>query len=197
MLTSNPGYHLRITAPISLLNFLKLATANGILVKDGRVLEMLTQIDTVVFDKTGTLTQEIPRVAKIYACPGYSEDEILQYAAAGEYRQTHPIALAILQEAATHQLAPLPIHDAAYEVGYGIQVMLDDQQIRVGSRRFIELEDIAIPSEFQTIQTRSHDRDASLVYVALDDYLCGAIELEPTIRLESNLMTQHHRFGLI
>jgi len=29
VLTSNPGYHLRVTAPISLLNFIRLATAKG------------------------------------------------------------------------------------------------------------------------------------------------------------------------
>ena len=161
MLTSNPGYHLRVTAPISLLNFLKLATAMGILVKDGRALEMLPKIDTVVFDKTGTLTAEIPHVSAIHCCAGYDERTVLRYAAAAEYRQTHPIARAILQAAAAHQLTLPRIEDAAYEIGYGIQVMLDNQQIRVGSQRFMALEAIAVPPELQAQQMCSQDRGAS------------------------------------
>ncbi|MEM7130501.1 MAG: heavy metal translocating P-type ATPase [Chloroflexota bacterium] len=190
MLTSSPGYHLRVTAPISLLNFLKLATAQGVLVKDGRALEMLSKIDTVVFDKTGTLTQETPHVSAIYCCEGYLEGEVLRYAAAAEYRQTHPIALAILQTAEAQQLALPAIQDAAYEVGYGIQVALDNQQVRVGSQRFMVFQGITIPSEFESIEAYSHENGASLVYVAVDEHLCGAIEMQPTIRPEAREVVQ-------
>ena len=104
------GYSMRVIAPATMLNFLNLASQNGILVKDGRSLELLNQVDTVVFDKTGTLTLEQPQVGRLYTVNHYSEDELLTYAAAAEYKQTHPIAKAIYiisgdHEKPTQQLA--------------------------------------------------------------------------------------------
>lgn len=179
------AYNLRIISPISVLNFLQIASQKGILVKDGRAMESLSEVDTVVFDKTGTLTLQQPHVGHIYTWNDISEDMLLTYAAAAEYKQAHPIAKAILQEASTRQL-PLPaIHEAKYEVGYGIKVKVDDQLIRVGSFRFMEMEGLAIPDESKEIQFYCHEHGHSIVYVAIDDQLGGAIELHATIRPEA------------
>jgi len=131
------------------------------------------------------LTEEIPHVSAIHCADGYSQSEVLLYAAAAEYRQTHPIALAILRAAETQQLSLPRIQDSAYEYGYGIQVTLDNQRLRVGSQRFMKLQAIPIPPELEPIQARGHQGGSSLVYVARNDQLCGAIELQPTIRPEA------------
>ncbi|MCK5522400.1 MAG: HAD family hydrolase [Thiomargarita sp.] len=77
----------------------------------------------MVFDKTGTLTEEQPHVGKIH-CYGIEENELLSYAAAAEYKQKHPIALAILAEVKQRNLNVIPITQAKYEVGYGIKVQI-------------------------------------------------------------------------
>jgi hypothetical protein len=86
---------------LTLLNGLDAAVDHGILIKDGRALERLAQVDTVLFDKTGTLTLEQPRVAQVHALPGDDEARVLRLAAAAEQRQQHPIARAILAAAAS------------------------------------------------------------------------------------------------
>ena len=69
----------------------------GILIKDGRSLELLGKVDTIVFDKTGTLTEETPGIGTIHVlAQGSSADDILALAAAAEHRQTNPLARAIL-----------------------------------------------------------------------------------------------------
>ncbi|MCB0123180.1 MAG: HAD-IC family P-type ATPase, partial [Caldilineaceae bacterium] len=132
VLTNTFGYKMRIFAPASMLAFLHQASQQGILVKDGRSLDLLRDVNTVVFDKTGTLTLEQPTVAQIYrsdiaTARGLDEDAILRYAAAAEAGQTHPIARAILTAAQERGLQWPPFEDARYEVGYGIQVQLPGQ----------------------------------------------------------------------
>lgn len=179
------GYNVIITGPIAMLNYLNILAHHGILVKDGRSLELLNKIDTVVFDKTGTLTLDQPHVLTLHRFSKFSSDVILAYAAAAEQRQTHPIARAILTAAQERELNLPAIDDAHYEVGYGIKAMIDGKCIRVGSHRFMELEAIPLPSEIQELQAGRHAQGHSLVMVAVDAVLVGAIELEPTIRPEA------------
>jgi Cu2+-exporting ATPase len=179
------GYNMRIIAPISVLNFLRIASQNSILVKDGRALELLKQVDTVVFDKTGTLTQDQPHVGAIYSFNGYRENDLLALAAAAEDKQTHPIARAVRQEAYNRQLDLPPIDDATYEVGFGIKVEIDGHIIRVGSERFMALEAVSMPASLAALQRSKHEDGFSLVYVAVDHQVGGAIELPPTVRPEA------------
>ncbi|HDN26462.1 MAG TPA: heavy metal translocating P-type ATPase [Thioploca sp.] len=176
---------IKVINPIGMLNFLNLASQDGILIKDGRSLELLNQIDTVVFDKTGTLTQEQPHLGNIYTCNGVKENDLLTYAAAAEYKQNHPIARAIVQGANERTLNLPEIDDSQYEIGYGIKVKITDQLIRVGSIRFMEMEGIAIPGEIHKLQHSSHEQGYSTVYVAIDQQLGGMLELQPTIRPEA------------
>jgi len=185
VLNANVVYQVRILTPIGTLNFLNLASQNGILIKDGRVLELLNQVDTVVFDKTGTLTLNQLTVSKIYTLGDMSENELLSYAAAAESKQTHPIAKAILEEALNRELSWPDIDDAKYEVGYGLKVKRYNQVIRVGGARFMEIEGIAIPAEIRFLQDSGHKHGYSLVMVGLGERLGGAIELQPTIRPEA------------
>jgi heavy metal translocating P-type ATPase len=185
LLSSSFGVNIRMTSPIAVLNYLNVAAKQNILIKDGRSLELLGDVDTVVFDKTGTLTLEQPHVTQLYPCHGLDEARLLAYAAAAEHRQSHPIARAILEAAAARAL-PIPtIDDAQYEVGYGIKVTIAEEVIRVGSDRFMQLEGIAIPDAIRARQSAAHALGHSLVMVAVGDQLGGAIELQPTIRPEA------------
>lgn len=176
---------LRVIAPLGMLNFLALAAQQGILVKDGRALELLNQVDTVVFDKTGTLTLELPHVTHIHTWDNLNSDELLALAAAAEQRQNHPLARAIIEAAQARKLALPTIDDASYEVGYGIKAVVEMRQIRVGSLRFMALGGIPIDEIVYTQQTLAHNQGSSLVYVAVNGRLAGAIELNTALRPEA------------
>lgn len=181
---------MNLFGPMSMLNFLHICSQKRILIKDGRSLELLNDIDTIVFDKTGTLTIEQPTVSQITSLNGLSEEQLLIYAAAAEYKQTHPVAKAILTAAAERQLHVPTIDDAHYEIGYGVKVQLVadgevGKTIRVGSERFMALEGISIPADIKAQQTACHTHGYSLVMVAIDAELSGTIELRPTIRPEA------------
>jgi len=180
-----PGFRMMLFGPMSMLSYLQVAAQRGILIKDGRSLEVLKEVDTVVFDKTGTLTLEQPTVHRIFCYNGATDMEILRFAAAAEAKQSHPVARAILQAAAAHDLVLPVLEDAQYKVGYGLKTQIEGRLTRVGSVRFMSMEGLIVPPEVATQQAESHAKGHSLVLVALDGLVIGAIELQPTIRPEA------------
>ncbi len=182
--------HLYISGNINILSHLSLAARHQLLIKDGRALEKLHEIDTIVFDKTGTLTQAQPHVSRIYPVAGLSEETVLTYAATAEYKQTHPIAKAILAAAQERNLILPEIDDTHYHIGYGIRVSHQRHIIRVGSARYMTLEKITIPAAFAQQQDYCQEHAYSLVYIASDDRLIGTIELHPTPRPEAETVTR-------
>ncbi len=197
VLTNTFGYKMRLFGPASMLTFLNIASQQGVLVKDGRSLELLNKVDTVVFDKTGTLTTDQPTVGRLHACNGVCEQELLAYAAAAEAGQTHPVAKAILAAAAECELEGPTIESAEYKIGYGIQVTIADRIIRVGSGKFIALEGISVPPEIAEIQRACLDKGNSPVMVAVNEQVAGVIELHATIRPEAKRLIGHlHQRGI-
>ncbi len=197
ILLSNFSDAIQLASPLSTLNFLHLAAQSGILIKDGRALEGLKEVDTVVFDKTGTLTLEQPHVGGIYLAGSFDEDTLLTLAAAAEVKQSHPVAKAILQAARERGLQLPPLDDAAYQVGYGIKAHINGHWVRVGSDRFMDVEGIAIPEAIRAQLDASHELGHSLIIIGVDQELAGAIALHPTIRPEAKkLVSQLKARGL-
>src|SRR3712207_4508773 len=79
----------------------------GVLIKGGEPLERSGRIDTVVFDKTGTLTEGRPAVQSVTVLDdaGMDESLVLRLAASVERHSEHPLAAAVVREAARRGLA--------------------------------------------------------------------------------------------
>ena len=178
-------YRFALAIPISILNFFDIASKHGILIKDGRSLDLLPKVDTIVFDKSGTLTTIQPSVGRIYSRYNYSENKVLIYAAAAESEQTHPIARTIIQEALKRDLKIPDLDQAEYKIGFGLTVKIKNTTVLVGSQRFIEMSGLSLPEDIEKIQNKCHFKGHSLVIVAANKRIIGAIELIPTIRPEA------------
>lgn len=188
ILTGNFGNRIRILAPLGTLNHLKAAYQKGILIKDGRAIEGLNQVDTVLFDKTGTLTEKMPEIGKIILCDQYKEEEVLIYAAIAEHKVAHPIAKAILNKAKDSKLTSPYIDDSQYKVGYGITVNFNDKVIKVGSVRFMNLEKLSLPKKIEIAMQHSLSLGNSLVIVAVNQKIIGALEIQTVVRPEAKQM---------
>ena len=188
IINSDFGTGIRMAAPLAMLTSLSLCAQRGILVKDGRALELMTEVDTVLFDKTGTLTFERPEVARVIACDELDETAVLRYAAAAEQKFTHPIARAILDRVRTLGLALPPIDESTYHVGYGITVGVDDRTVTVGSARFMTMEGLDLPAPLVRAMEAAHAEGNSLIMVAADGRVVGGIELHAAYRPEAREM---------
>ncbi|MFZ4827611.1 MAG: heavy metal translocating P-type ATPase [Phototrophicaceae bacterium] len=184
-LGSNFTEVIRNAAPLTMMSYLSLASQMQVLVKDARSFELLNEVNTIVFDKTGTLTLEEPSVWRVYTASGFTEHEILRFAGATELNQTHPIARAIVQAAEQQQIEFPSIEYGDYELGYGIVARIENHLVKVGSRRFMEQGGIEINAEFERIEAECYARGQTIIYVALNDRLAGAIELSAVLRPEA------------
>lgn len=184
------GNALLATSPVSLMNYLGFAASSGILIKDGRSLEQLSKIDTIVFDKTGTLTLDQPTVYAVHSFGEATRSRILMFAATLEQRQTHPIAAAIREAAATENLTLVEVDETRVELGYGLTGLIDGKQVMLGSQRLMEIQSIAIEPHISALAEERQAIGHSIVYLAVDDVLCGMIELAPTMRPESRLVIE-------
>lgn len=127
-------------------------------------------------------------MVQIHRSAGYGETEVLAFAAAAEQRQTHPIAQAILAAAAERQLVLPTLDEAYYELGYGLLVWLQGQQVRIGSERFLAMEHLSLPASLRMAQNAAHGQGHALVFVAVADEVIGALELAATLRPEAKAL---------
>lgn len=189
ILYSHIANTIRVVAPLGTLKHLDFAINNGMLVKDGHVLEIIKDVDTVIFDKTGTLTQDLPKVGRIILCDTqYSKDDILFYAAAAEYKSEHPIAKAILKKAQDKNMILPKIDDTNYKIGYGITVNIDGKTIHIGSIRFMKMENIKINKNTKDIIKNAFAMGHSIIMLAIDSKLQGIFVMHATVRPEAKMV---------
>ena len=91
---------LALAIPSAVLAAIARAGQRGVLVKGGAALQQLGTVRTVAFDKTGTITAGRPSLVDVVPTPGVDHDELLRVAVAVERHSDHPLARAIVRDAA-------------------------------------------------------------------------------------------------
>jgi len=131
-----------LATPISMTVAMGEGAQAGILFRNAEAIERMREIDTVVVDKTGTLTLGRPALTELEV-DGLSRAEALMLLASAEAPSEHPIAHAIVQAAKAESVAIRPA--ASFEAlnGLGVQAKVDDREVLVGSRAFLEQRGIA------------------------------------------------------
>ena len=108
---------LGLATPMSIMVATGKAATVGVLFRNAEAIELLRDVDTIVVDKTGTLTEGKPRLVGVVPASGFSEDQVLRYAATLERSSEHPLAQAILAGAADRKIALERVTDAIARLG--------------------------------------------------------------------------------
>ena len=171
-----------LAVPVAIISGMSRTARFGVLVKDGGVLETLARISIAVLDKTGTLTHGQAAVTEVRAIEGYSETDILKYAAGLDQASGHVVAAALVAEATRRGLALSPPTEVAETPGAGIEGVIDGKRIAVGGNAFVRgREQAAAPSSL-------HDglpATSMTVAVSIDGRLAGLIVLKDKIRTDA------------
>ena len=156
----------------------------GILFRSSEALERAASLTAILLDKTGTVTSGKPTVTKVIAAPDFSERDVLQISASAEAASEHPLALAVLDEAKARGIATLPLENFEASPGRGIVAAINEEEIRIGSPRFIAENNIDI-NALEADIARSQNQGQTVVLLAIDDRLAGAIAIGDTVKPSS------------
>ncbi len=133
---------LGLATPTAIMAGTGVAARHGILIKDAEALELAHKIGTVVFDKTGTLTDGTPHVAACVAADGHDRNAVLAIAAGLQAGSEHPLARAVLAEAAAAGVAPLAARAQQALPGRGLVGEANGEMFWLGNRRLMQDEGV-------------------------------------------------------
>lgn len=155
----------------------------GVLVKNGAVLEQLSNTTHVLFDKTGTLTKgEMSVVAHQRWTDQVDASRLWAVVAALESRSSHALAKAL------HTFAtPLTRHSINMEgflslSGRGVQAQIEGQLWQAGSVGWMQAQGITLSSATNDWLAEQANMGATSVCVSCDGELVATIALADSLR---------------
>ena len=125
-----------LSIPLGYFGGIGKSAREGILVKGSNFLDALSKATIVAFDKTGTLTKGVFKVTKIEMRNGFTEEEIIKFAALAEAHSNHPIAKAI-KEAYGKEINEAEIKEHENIAGHGVKARIDGVEVMVGNDRLL------------------------------------------------------------
>jgi heavy metal translocating P-type ATPase len=170
-----------LAAPAAMVGGVSAAAKRGIIVKGGMALESLADGEVVLLDKTGTITSGRPRVAAVHPMPDSDAAHLLHLAGSLDQVSVHPFAPAIVQAAhARNDDLVLPT-DVVEDIGQGIRGRVGQVEVRVGQMGYAA-DGAELPAALRRVRRRGAIEGRSVVYVAADGQLLGALSLHDPIR---------------
>ena len=164
-----------ISIPLSFFGGIGCASTNGILVKGSNYLEALADTKYIVFDKTGTLTKGVFEVNGVYPESGYTDKDLLYYAAYAESASSHPISIS-LKKAYGEKLDLEHVTGIEEIAGHGVQATVDGKPVYAGNSKLMKKNGLTI--------TQEHD-EGTVVYIAIDGAYAGCITIADVIKSTS------------
>ncbi len=165
-----------LATPVAMLASIGQSARRGLLIKGGKYLETLTQVDVVLVDKTGTLTLGKPQITDIIPLNGLTSAEVLALTASAERFSEHPLAEAVRVAAAGQKLSLHEPRDFEAVPGLGVRATINGSRVTVGNRRLIPAAK-SLPTAHQL-----EAQGKTLLFVACDDEPAAVLAAADTVR---------------
>jgi Cu+-exporting ATPase len=187
---------LGLATPISIMVATGRGAQEGVLVRNAAALERLAAVDTIVVDKTGTLTLGKPTLAAVEAAQGFSDHDVLRFAAAIEAGSEHPLAQAILRAAEQRGIALPKVESFASVTGQGVKGRLDGKQVLFGNQRL--LQGVGIDSAPLATRAEALRKDGQTVmFLVIGGRLAGLLAVADPIKpTAAEAIAKLHALGL-
>ncbi len=178
MVTSCP-HALGVAIPLVVAISTTLSATNGLLIRNRTAFETTRKLSTIIFDKTGTLTKGSHTVQKIIPLTEhYSENDLLQYAAAVQQNSEHHIAKGIMQTLSERKLELWKSDNFRYMQGIGVTGIVNGKSVVAAGPNYFVQNNKQVPAIPEEI-----NQDAETVnFILIDDVPVGIVSLADTIR---------------
>jgi len=176
-----------ISTPVAIYAAIGNASAKGALVKGGKYIEALSQIQAIAVDKTRTVTYGTPVVSDVFPLIGTSRKELLSCTAGAEMFSEHPLAQAIITASRAEGFEPHTSKDFKSIIGKGASAKCTVCQIDtvlVGKLEFIR-EYHEISPEVEKIVAQLSTEGKTSVVVSFGKGVAGIIGLTDEIKPDS------------
>ncbi|MBD2681893.1 MULTISPECIES: heavy metal translocating P-type ATPase [Nostoc] len=175
---------LGLATPTSVMVGTGKGAENGILIKGAESLEIAHQIQTIVLDKTGTITQGKPTVTDFLTVDGTrngNEMKLIQLAASLERNSEHPLAEAVVRYAQFLQLPSVDVRDFEAIAGSGVQGIVSNRLVQIGTQRWME--ELGIYTQtLQQDKERLEYLGKTAVWLAVDGKIQGLMGIADAIK---------------
>lgn len=173
-----------LATPTAVMAGIGNASKNGILIKNGSVLEIFNKINAFVFDKTGTLTYGNPEVTYVKCFDeNLNRDDFLIMVANLEKYSEHVIGKAIVNYSKDLlKDNQKEVEDFKLLIGKGVKGNIANCSILAGNLKLLKENNIDVKKEYETEIQKFIDAGATIIYVAYNNALKGFIVLEDTIK---------------
>ena len=182
-----------LATPMSVAVATGVGANEGILIKQGAALEFLSKVTYFVFDKTGTLTEGKLDVVAIETFSELTEDDLLRIAASAEQHSEHGIAKAVMSAALEKKISLLAISDFISYPGQGVQAVIDNQTIMIGTSSWLSEQDISGLENWKNRIDDIERQGISCIFVAIDSVIIGMIGLADQLRDDAQDMIRSLR----
>ena len=170
---------LGLATPTAVMVGTGLGAENGILIRNGEILEITHTVKAAVFDKTGTVTVGKAAVTDIYAD---DKARLLKTAAAAEADSAHPLAQAVTAYAAENGINVAGrAEKSEYISGKGLRCIINGENILLGNASLLA-ESGADISKYRETGERLAGEGKSLIYAAANGECIGLIAIADQVR---------------
>lgn len=159
---------------------------NGILIKNGAVLEILNDVKHFVFDKTGTLTKGQMHLKSYHFEQGIDEATVLSDLVKIEFHSEHSLGQAVvrsLQEANPEfKTMDMKVDLFQAHAGKGVESKLAGRHYRIGTSDWLTKFGLTLPPGLVDLEAEKARLGQTSVWVSCDDVMIGILFLEDELR---------------
>ena len=164
-----------LSVPAAITSGISAGTRRGLLIKGGAALETIGTVRTVAFDKTGTLTAGKPRVTDVLGV-GASENEVLRLAAGVEAGSSHPLALAIMNQAKAGNISVPASENARAIAGKGVSATVEGRTLFISSPQHAA-STLSVPPDLQSRLTALEEAGKTAVVLHSAETVLGVLAI--------------------